>query len=79
MTPKYLHDYAVNIGEFYATHCTMARQDASPIVWVLHLTSRVLPRYRREHHEPYEGMSRVDCEECAAELRAYYKAHIDEC
>jgi hypothetical protein len=56
----------------------MAREGASPRVWELHVRVNVLPAYRRDCHEPYEGASKAELALCATELAAYYHLHLDE-
>jgi len=78
MTPKVLYDYAINTGKFYDQHLAMAREDASPKMWNLHLRVNVLPLYRRDHHERHEGMSNDELAQVATELADYYRNHISE-
>jgi hypothetical protein len=78
MTPKVLFDYAVNTGKFYDQHVAMAREGASHKVWNLHARVNILPAYRKEHHEPHEGMSSDEFVVVAADLADYYRNHISE-
>jgi hypothetical protein len=78
MQYRILYDYAINTGAFYQQHCEMAREGASHRVWALHLRVNVLPKYRKELHEPYEGASIAELDLCATELMDYYRNHLDE-
>jgi hypothetical protein len=78
MTPKVLFDYAVNTGKFYDQHVNMAREGANLKLWALHLRVNVLPLYRKQMHEPYEGMSIADIDAVADRLIDYYTTHISE-
>jgi hypothetical protein len=78
MQYRILYDYALNTGKFYRQHCEMAREGALVRIWDLHLRVNVLPHYRRECHEPYEGMSKAELNLCATELLVYYRNHLDE-
>jgi hypothetical protein len=78
MQYRILYDYAINTGKFYQQHCEMAREGATHRVWALHVRVNVLPLYRKEHHEPYEGMSIAEADLCATELKAYYEQHLAE-
>lgn len=78
MQTRILYDYAISTGSLYRQHCDMAREDASPRVWELHVRVNVLTEYRRAHHEPYEGMSRDELALVAKELANYYSRHIAE-
>jgi hypothetical protein len=78
MQYRVLYDFAINTGKLYDQHCLMAREGASPRVWELHVRVNVLPAYRVERHEPYEGMSKAELSLCAHELATYYHLHLDE-
>jgi len=78
MTPETLEFFARNTGDFYAAHCEYARIGADEIRWHIHVTRTVLPRYRLEHSEPYEGLSRDEIALVVAALRAYYARKIKE-
>jgi hypothetical protein len=73
-----LKTFAINTAKFYAQHCDMAEQIASHRIWALHVRVNVLPLYRREFHEPYEGMTVAELDEVATELQHYYSQHIGE-
>lgn len=73
-----LQDFAINTGKFYDQHCQMAREGATARIWTLHVRANVLPLYRKEFDEPYEGMSKIDIDQVAIELRGYYLRHIAE-
>ena len=78
MTPRVLYDYATNTGSLYKQHLDMATEVASIRVWELHVRVNVLPAYKKEHHEPYEGMSVAELLQVATELQHYYSAHVAE-
>jgi hypothetical protein len=78
MTPKVLFDYAVNTGKFYEQHVTMAREGATHRLWALHTRVNILPLYRKEHREPYEGMSIIELDAVADQLIDHYTTHISE-
>jgi hypothetical protein len=78
MQYRVLYDFAINTGKFYDQHCMMAREGASPRVWMLHTRVNLLPEYRRDNHEPYEGMSIAELDLCAKELADYYRQHLNE-
>ena len=78
MIPRVLFNYAINTGKLYNQHCTMATEVASHRVWELHVRVNVLPLYRKEHHEPYEGMTIAEIAEVATELQHYYSQHVGE-
>ena len=78
MTPHQLYEFAINTGKLYEQHCTMARNAANPTVWVLHVKVNVLPTYKKEADEPYEGMSRVEVGRVATALASYYRIHVAE-
>lgn len=78
MRTQDLKDFAINTGKFYDQHCAMAREGASARVWTLHVRVVVLPAYRKEFDEPYEGMSKIDIDLVAIELRGYYLQHLRE-
>jgi hypothetical protein len=78
MIPRVLFNYAINTGKLYEQHCTMAREGASLRVWQLHVTVNVLPAFKKENDEPYEGLSRAEVEMVGGELRAYYVQHMEE-
>jgi hypothetical protein len=78
MTPKVLYDYATNTGHFYQRHLRYARDNAPQREWVRYVRADLLPYYRRENHEPFEGMSVTEIEVVANELKFYYGNHIQE-
>lgn len=78
MTPRVLIDFAINTGKLYPQHLAMAREGATARVWELHVRVNVLPLYRVEHHEPYEGMSKDELAAVAKELDEYYANHDAE-
>jgi hypothetical protein len=78
MTPRALIDYAINTGHFYNRHVRYARERASQSVWHLYVRATLLPHYRRETREPYEGMSEIEIGVVANELMFYYANHIKE-
>ena len=78
MQYRILYDYAINTGSLYPQHCEMAREGADPRVWELHVRVNVLPLYRVELHERYEGMSLAELDLVAKELRDYYINHLNE-
>jgi hypothetical protein len=78
MTPKFLFDYAVNTGHFYNRHLRLSR-DAVPVhVWARYIRADLLPYYRREQHEPFDGMSCEEIDTVASKLMDYYANHIQE-
>ena len=79
MIPRVLFNYAINTGKLYNQHCTMAREGATLRVWELHVIVNVLPEFKKENDEPYEGLSRAEVSTLGEELRTYYMAHIAEC
>jgi hypothetical protein len=78
MQYRILYDFAINTGKFYDQHCQMASEVATHRVWELHVRVNLLPAYRRELHEPYEGMSIAEIALCATELQHYYSQHVGE-
>ena len=78
MIPRVLYNYAINTGKLYEQHCTMARNAANPTVWELHVKVNVLPAFKKENDEPYEGLSRADVELVATALASYYRTHVAE-
>lgn len=70
--------YATNEGLLYPRHLELAREGAGLEVWVSHVRRAVLPAYRHQFNEPYEGLSLEDMANVAAELKAYYANHIEE-
>jgi hypothetical protein len=78
MTPRVLFDYATNTGHFYNRHLRLAR-DAAPVhMWARYIRADLLPYYRREQHEPFDGMSCEDIDTLASKLMDYYANHIME-
>lgn len=77
MQYRVLYDFAINTGEFYPTHCRMARRAAPLSAWMRQVHVE-LHRYRRELNEHNEGMSNAEIELCAKELADYYHNHIEE-
>jgi hypothetical protein len=78
MTPKFLFDYAINTGHFYNRHLRLSR-DAAPVhVWARYIRADLLPYYRREQHEPFDGMSCEEIDTVASKLMDYYANHIQE-
>jgi hypothetical protein len=78
MQYRMLYDFAINTGKLYQQHCAMAREGATPRIWTLHVRANVLPLYRTELQEPYEGLSKAEIDLCAHELATYYHLHLDE-
>ena len=78
MTPETLEFFARNTGDYYAEHCELAKSNAPLERWEQHIRVRVLPRYRREENEPYEGLSRLEIKAAAAALKVYYKRKLTE-
>jgi hypothetical protein len=68
--------FAVNTGELYQLHLTMARSNASQATWREHVQRRVLPLYSRQV-EPAE-MTGPQLRAAAEALRAHYAQHITE-
>jgi len=82
-----VHDltlYAINTSEWYETHKALAHAKtlAHPVVvfitWRQHVINTVIPAYRREFHEPYEGMSEEEVKEVARNLQEHYEIHVAE-
>ena len=73
-----LKTFAVNTGKFYKQHVDMATEVASLRVWELHVRVNVLPLYRKQHHEPYDGLTIAEISEVATELQHYYSQHVGE-
>jgi hypothetical protein len=78
MQYRTLYDFAINSGPFYNQHCHMAREAVSTNLWILHVRANLLPAYKRENYEPYEGMSKAEIALVAKELAAYYVQHVGE-
>jgi hypothetical protein len=78
MTPRTLIDYAINTGHFYNRHLRLTRDNAPPSVWARYIRADLLPHYRREMHEPYDGLSTVEIDLVANELKFYYGNHVQE-
>jgi len=82
--PHDLELYAINTGEFYQRHLTLARQcrnlalaeKYATTIWYDHVKHRVVPRYCREI-EPVTA-SYSTCETVAKALAAYYATHLAE-
>ena len=73
-----LKTFAINTGKFYQQHVDMATEVASLRVWELHVRVNVLPLYRKQHHEPYDGLTIAEISEVATELQHYYSQHVGE-
>lgn len=78
MTVNDLVLFARNTGSFYQDHVLMAKNHHSIGDWETHIVKNVIPIYRRECNEPYDGMSWSEIGQASEELRAYYKQHIKE-
>ena len=78
MTPEALKTFAINTGKLYHQHVDMATEVASHRVWELHVRVNVLPLYRKQHHEPYDGLTIAEISEVATELQHYYSQHVGE-
>lgn len=78
MTPKELFDFAVSNVAIHDKQLALAREgalhsdDEGVQQWVLHVKKVLLRRYRRELHEPVEGMTNREIEIVAVQLRDYY-------
>lgn len=77
--------FATNTGALYAEHVKLARQlkeygTAAYAVrqWAQFIKSVTLPMYRRELHEPYEGLSLDDIDSVARQLADHYAQHVRE-
>ena len=78
MTPKDLADYAINTSEFYDTHILLIKNNRPFVDWQYHVKVRILSKYKREMHEPFEGMSLDDIDTTANILIEYYVDHVKE-
>lgn len=70
--------FAQNTQSFYQKHLTMAKEKQTWLQWFNHVKVWVLPTYRKEMGEPFDGMSIVDLGLVADALKAYYEEHIKE-
>lgn len=66
--------WAINTGELYKTHCTMAREKQSPLAWYNHVKETVIPRYRKETKDRDSTFTREERQAIADLLRTYYTA-----
>ena len=70
MTVEDLVLYAKNNQDLHEEQISMA---VLPVEnWGIHVRIAVLPSYRRELHQPYEGMTLDNLHEVAEQLREYY-------
>ena len=70
--------FATNTGKLYPRHLSLAKAGATLKGWENHVKTLVLPEYRFELREPYEGLSLVAIEQVAKELSDYYAEHVKE-
>ena len=78
MQPEDLELFGRNCGDLYDKQCNWARNGAPLSKWQQHVRMELLPRYRREEHEPYEGLSLAALEAVAKELKRHYERLVKE-
>lgn len=69
---------AKSYGSLYEGFKDLAKRSANLKDWRIHVRTKVIPEYRKECHEPMEGMSLTNIEKVAKELKEYYEEHIEE-
>jgi hypothetical protein len=70
--------YATNEGKLYNEHRAYAADKVGTRTWETHVIYKVLPLYRKEFHEPFEGASHANIEEAAVFLQKYYIRELEE-
>jgi hypothetical protein len=78
MTPDDLSLYAKNCGNLYPVMCGMAKTNAPQRSWETFVKLTIIPQYKRECHEPFEGMSLDEISETATDLKDHYAEHVKE-
>jgi len=68
--------YAINTGEWYATHCELIRSKAPLSAWVRHVKGTVWRNYLRAFPNMLAPNDVI--ETTARELADYYHDHIQE-
>ena len=68
--------YAINTGQLYQTHKSLARRKQNAWAWIMHVRDNVIPRYSREIEPVWASAETVDA--VAVALMEYYARHVME-
>lgn len=78
MTVNDLVLFAQNTASLYPLHREMVEKGVIWRLWFNHVKFQVIPLYRKEMNEPFDGMSLDNLGEVADKLRCYYNQHVKE-
>jgi len=68
--------YAINTGQLYQTHKSLARRKQNAWAWIMHVRDNVIPRYSREIEPVWASAETIDA--VAVALMEYYARHVIE-
>ena len=74
MEIKHLVNFAVGDDRLDKWQLKLLQDNASLVEWSFHIHNYVIPAYRRQRHQPKEGMTVKSIETAAKQLQAIYRS-----